>query len=107
MEAVKSEVFAKEKDLKNVAIMLTKIIAFSNTFGSRWMDDETLNLEKRWLRNRVEQLLSQFKVEGSRRMEAMKYLDGIDRLDGLENKEEREKEWTKFLVMIKEDLKSK
>jgi hypothetical protein len=107
IEEAKAEVFAKEKDLKNIALRLARILAFNNAFQNRVPSEESLSLQRQWYRTQTHQLLELLNIKAFERSDVLKYQEALDKLDTLVGQpQEREKHYAKLIRIVMEDLEA-
>lgn len=105
IEEVKEEVFAKEADLRNIAISLAKIIAFGNAFQGRYKSEEGIQLERNWYLLQTNKLLDLLAVDRKVRQEILKYDTFYQTARSLKAADEKERFAQHLYNMVRADLR--
>jgi len=104
IEKVKAEVYAKEKDLKNISISLARIIAFNNAFQGRWGSEEGNKLKRNWYRLQTDSLLKTLVVDDEIKKDILKYDEFFQQINDHADIHEKEKMRDELYKLIESDL---
>jgi hypothetical protein len=104
IEEAKTEVLAKEKDLKRISLFIINMLMLSSSAQNRFVDDEDHDLTMEWYRVKACDLLDILKVTGKDRQEAMKYATLYKQIDEPGNSERKGKIHGEILSNLRKDI---
>ena len=104
IEKTKQEIFAKEKDLRDIGLRLAKILAFNGAFQGRRGSEESNKIKKLWYRRKTEQLLDKLSIPDRDPSAVTAILAAFERFDALETPEEKSNQHQAIMELIRADL---
>ena len=106
IETIKENIYAKEKDLKQISILLSEIIAFNSSAQNRLTSRKSLILRQSWNRKKIEELFKLLNVPENEKNNVFKYSEMFKLFDNTEDSKEREIIKNKMDKMLKDDCKN-
>lgn len=106
IQAVKKEVYAKERDLKEYSLHLATIIAVASLTQSRLDNEEGYALKSKWFRLQTHNLLDKLDVSKNERQHIIQFEDFYRQIDreGIK-KEEKERLSNAISELMKNDIR--
>jgi hypothetical protein len=102
IQEAKAEVFAKEEDLKESALLLVELIAANSAVTGIFGDKDSNKYSKALIRKKAKDLLKNIHVPDEKIEEVFKYQKALENIPR-EPKEEHDKKWNEFIEMLKKE----
>lgn len=108
VERARKEVENKEKEVKAVALALADITLFLASFNHRLGDDEDYDLQIKWLKKRVDDVMRDLDINAETKQKYFRFIDKIEEADRVRatDKNKSSEIWKTIKGSIKEELLS-
>lgn len=83
LNETKEELFAKERDLKKTALLMSQIMAFSSSAQGRYSSREGHNIQTEWYANKLHKLVDTFNFNEKEKKEIYKFVEKYKKIDRL------------------------
>jgi hypothetical protein len=105
-EKVRDDVFAKEKDIAKMSLLVSQLFAFNSAFEGRIYQPESHRLQQEWYYRKTAELLAAIKASPLSTEEVLKYFHAMRRYETSDNAAQK-LEWHNLMNMIREDIGKK
>ena len=106
IEKARDDVFAKEKDLAKISLLVSQLFAFNSAFEGRIYQPETHRLQQEWYNRKMAELLVAIKTSSFATEEVLKYFHAMRRYE-ISDGASQKLEWHNLMNMIREDIGEK
>jgi hypothetical protein len=115
----KAELYAREEDLKSISHIILLVLSYSTVTQGRWGSTKSIDLQKQWFQQKIEQLTDALQYSNDEKKEITKYISKYNEYDSLmkgrgalktsdpdykETKEKLEIISNEILEMLQEDV---
>jgi len=81
IKATQKEIFAKEEDLKKTALLMSQIMALSNSAQGRFGDKEGVKLRREWYENKLDKIIANFNFSDDEIQDIRKFAEKYKEID--------------------------